>query len=66
MGEAWLGESLKEQSSQRTLQGLVELPAAGRPLVLWSAGLLSKGRAKRATESPIHLVRGAGAVGDSK
>ena len=31
-----------------------------------SAGLLSKGRAKRATESPIHLVRGAGAVGDSK
>ena len=31
-----------------------------------SVGLLSKGRAKRATESPIHLVRGAGAVGDSK
>ena len=31
-----------------------------------SAGLLSKGRAKRATLSPIHLVRGAGAVGDSK
>ena len=26
-----------------------------------SAGLLSKGLAKRATESPIHLVRGAGA-----
>ena len=31
-----------------------------------SVGLLSKGQAKRATESPIHLVRGAGAVGDSK
>ena len=31
-----------------------------------SAVLLSKGRAKRATLSPIHLVRGAGAVGDSK
>ena len=31
-----------------------------------SVGLLSKGLAKRATESPIHLVRGAGAVGDSK
>ena len=26
-----------------------------------SVGLLSKGLAKRATESPIHLVRGAGA-----
>ena len=31
-----------------------------------SIGLLSKGLAKRATESPKHLVRGAGAVGDSK
>ena len=31
-----------------------------------SVGLLSKGMAKRATESPIHLVRGADAVGDSK
>ena len=31
-----------------------------------SVGLLSKGLAKRATESPIHLVWGAGAVGDSK
>ena len=31
-----------------------------------SVGLLSKGLAKRATGSPIHLVRGAGAVGDSK
>ena len=31
-----------------------------------SVGLLSKGLAKRATESPIHLVRGAGAVRDSK
>ena len=36
MGVAWLGELQKEQSSQRTLQGLVELPAAGRPLVLWN------------------------------
>ena len=34
--------------------------------LMLSVGLLSKGRAKRATESPIHLVRGAGAVGDSK
>ena len=31
-----------------------------------SPGLLSKGRAKRATGSPITLVRGGGAVGDSK
>ena len=31
-----------------------------------SVCLLSKCLAKRATESPIHLVRGAGAVGDSK
>ena len=31
-----------------------------------SVGLLSKVLAKRSTESPIHLVRGAGAVGDSK
>ena len=35
-------------------------------LLTGSAGLLSKGRAKRATLSPIHLVWGAGAVGDSK
>ena len=31
-----------------------------------SAGRLSKGRLKRATLWPRHLVRGAGAVGDSK
>ena len=31
-----------------------------------STGLASKGRAKRATVLPRHLVRGAGAVGDSK
>ena len=31
-----------------------------------SAGLDSKGRAKRATWLPRHLVRGVGAVGDSK
>ena len=31
-----------------------------------SAGQLSKGSAKRATLLPRHLVRGAGAVGDSK
>ena len=31
-----------------------------------SAGLLSKGLAKRATESSKHMVRGAGAVGYSK
>ena len=31
-----------------------------------SVGLLSKGRAKRETVLPIHLVLGAGAVGDSK
>ena len=31
-----------------------------------STGLASKGRAKRATWLPIHLVRGVGAVGDSK
>ena len=35
-------------------------------LLTGSAGLLSKGRAKRATLSPIHLVWGAGVVGDSK
>ena len=34
--------------------------------LIGSAGLLSNGQAKRATLSPIHLVRGAGAVGDSK
>ena len=34
--------------------------------LMGSVRLLSKGRAKRATESPIQLVRGAGAVGDSK
>ena len=34
--------------------------------LIGSAGLLSNGRAKRATVSPIHRVRGAGAVGDSK
>ena len=31
-----------------------------------STGLASNGRAKRATVLPRHLVRGAGAVGDSK
>ena len=31
-----------------------------------STGLASKGRAKRATWSPKHLVRSVGAVGDSK
>ena len=31
-----------------------------------STGLASKGRAKRATWLPRHLVRGVGAVGDSK
>ena len=31
-----------------------------------STGLASKGRAKRATVLPRHLVRGAGAVRDSK
>ena len=31
-----------------------------------STGLASKGTAKRATVLPRHLVRGAGAVGDSK
>ena len=31
-----------------------------------SAGLASNRRAKRATWLPMHLVRGAGAVGDSK
>ena len=35
-------------------------------LLTGSVGLDSKGRAKQATCSPIHLVRGAGAVGDSK
>ena len=35
-------------------------------LLMGSAGRLSNGRAKRATCLPIHLVRGAGAVGDSK
>ena len=34
--------------------------------LLLAVGLLSKGLAKRATESPKHLVCGAGAVGDSK
>ena len=31
-----------------------------------STGLASKGRAKRATVPPIHLVRSVEAVGDSK
>ena len=31
-----------------------------------STGLASKGRAKRVTWLPRHLVRGVGAVGDSK
>ena len=31
-----------------------------------STGLASKGQAKRATWLPIYLVRGVGAVGDSK
>ena len=31
-----------------------------------STGLASNGRAKRVTVLPRHLVRGAGAVGDSK
>ena len=35
-------------------------------LITGSAGRDSNGRAKRATWLPIHLVRGAGAVGDSK
>ena len=35
-------------------------------LLTGSAGLDSNGRAKQATWLPIHLVRGAGAVGDSK
>ena len=35
-------------------------------LLTGSTGLLSNGRAKRATCSPMHLERGAGAVGDSK
>ena len=35
-------------------------------LLTGSTGLLSNGRAKRATCSPTHLERGAGAVGDSK
>ena len=35
-------------------------------LLTESTGLASKGRAKRATWLPRHLVRGAGAVGDSK
>ena len=35
-------------------------------LLMVSVGLLSKGLAKRVTESPKHLVSGAGAVGDSK
>ena len=35
-------------------------------LLIGSTGLASKGRAKRATWLPRHLVRGVGAVGDSK
>ena len=35
-------------------------------LLTGSTGLASKGRAKRATWLPRHLVRGVGAVGDSK
>ena len=35
-------------------------------LLTGSTGLASKGRAKRATWLSIHLVRGVGAVGDSK
>ena len=34
--------------------------------LIGSTGLASKGRAKRATWLPRHLVRGVGAVGDSK
>ena len=35
-------------------------------LLIGCTGLASKGRAKRATWLPRHLVRGVGAVGDSK
>ena len=35
-------------------------------LLTGSTGLASKGQAKRATWLPRHLVRGVGAVGDSK
>ena len=35
-------------------------------LLIGSTGLASKGRAKRATWLPRHLVHGVGAVGDSK
>ena len=35
-------------------------------LLTGSTGLASKGRAKRVTWLPRHLVRGVGAVGDSK
>ena len=63
--------------SASTLNGAIQ-PEEVETAVPWSAswrytsrltgstGLASIGRAKRATVLPRHLVRGVGAVGDSK
>ena len=45
---------------------LVSANCLNTSLLTGSTGLASKGRAKRATWLPRHLVRGVGAVGDSK
>ena len=48
------------------LEPLVDANCLYSSLLTGSTGRASKGRAKRATCSPIHLELGAGAVGDSK
>ena len=45
---------------------LVSANCLNTSLLTGSTGLASKGRAKRATCLPRHLVCGVGAVGDSK
>ena len=55
-------------ATQPNVEAVQGLPASCRntSLLTGSAGRDSKGRAKRATCSPRHRVRGAGAVEDSK
>ena len=61
-------ESVVDGATQPEVEA-VPLEAANcrkTSLLTGSTGLASNGRAKRATWLPIHLVRGVGAVGDSK
>ena len=57
-----------EGAIQPEVAAVLEFSASWRKTsrLTGSTGLASKGRAKRATWPPRHLVRSEGAVGDSK